>query len=126
MLKYPPTKLQTLAPTLKAGPLTDIALRLVGAGAAALTLAAADNPPGASCTRTSEGLYVITLPGRGALDILNVQLTVLSASRIVAYVTAISESARTITVTTKIETDGTVEDLASGTEVLFLRALVRG
>lgn len=97
---------------------------LTGTGAAAPSVDAASSG-GLSVARTSTGLYVITLPGLGGLDIGPVLATVeatTGVARHVAYQSK-SESARTITLecTVHSATGGvTLSELATGEALSFV------
>lgn len=92
-----------------------------GAGAGALT--DHEGSAGVTSTRTSEGIYVLTLPGKGSLD-MHCKLVSVDAAAgrdITAKVSAFSESARTVTIEL-IETvagTATVEDLEAGEYLHF-------
>jgi len=93
-----------LKKTLRALLPKDVASAVVVAGSidgnetSAPVVAASHNPRGVTCTRTSEGLYVLTLPGAGAITLVSCVIQLRSPDRDLIAVTVRNESARTVTI----------------------------
>lgn len=67
---------------------------------------------GVSVARTGTGVYVVTLPGTGSMDIRTTHVAVVGTDFTRTWVSAISEAARTVTITSQAA-DGTPTDLSS-------------
>lgn len=76
---------------------TVVAGRVIGGDSSQPTVPATHNAKGVTCTRSSEGVYVLTLPGSGPCTILSCHIQIRSLDRDLVCTTVVSESARTVT-----------------------------
>lgn len=81
---------------------------------------AVEGCPGMSVTADGSGVYTVTLPGRGTVNVMGAVFTVEDTAGLHAYISSRDDAARTIEVTLQDAATPTATDLGSGDRVHFL------